>query len=578
MYCTFYGFNERPFTLTPNPAFIFLSRVHQEAFAHLIYGIENRTGFIMLTGEVGAGKTTVIRTLLAELKPESYATALILNPMVSVEGLLRTVLREFGIDGSGAHESAEMVEALNHFLLQQRADGRTAVLVIDEAQDMEPAVLEQVRLLSNLETTNDKLIQIILVGQPELEVLMQRTDLRQLNQRITVRFHLTSMGLGDTEEYIRHRIKTAVSGAAAVPNFSNGAVKAIYQFSNGLPRLINAAADRSLLIAFNQSSREITRTIAQQAITDISSSKKIAKKNVILKFLIPGIALCLIVGAGILLYLNRNDHTSFSAAQADQQVHLQFSILKEWYGVIAATVAAVLCGIGIAYFKWRSTKKEVPHSSNAQTIETNNAGKKQEQHLFQAVLSALASLWGQPVLPSIHEASPERALQTMGFAVYKYTGNLAGIIRLGYPALLECTTQAPGTKKFILLIGVSDDETLHINDGHHETTRTPSEVLPSWTGRALVPWKNFLGVSVVPYQQMAPEQRHILLQLLSAADVWPNDPHDTSEQALRSAIMTFQKQQEIPPSGDVGPLTLMKLYQVSKKASMSPVNKDNHCP
>ena len=171
MYCTYFGFTERPFNLTPNPAFIFLSRAHQEAFAHLIYGIENRCGFIMLTGEVGAGKTTVIRTLLTELKPETHATALILNPMVSADGLLRAILREFCIESADCNEPADMIEALNRFLLQQIAAERKVVLVIDEAQDMEPSVLEQVRLISNLETTTDKLIQIILVGQPELEKL-----------------------------------------------------------------------------------------------------------------------------------------------------------------------------------------------------------------------------------------------------------------------------------------------------------------------------------------------------------------------------------------------------------------------
>ena len=267
MYCTFYGLNQRPFTLTPNPEFVFLGKAHQEAFAHLIYGIENKVGFILLTGEVGAGKTTVIRTLLTRLSSDSYATALILNPMLSSLGLLKTINREFGLTDA-YDEPAELVDNLNRFLLKLKQHGKTSVLVIDEAQDLEPTLLEQVRLLSNLETETEKLIQIIMVGQPELEPLLKRQELRQLDQRITVRYHLTPMDGADTREYLSHRLRVA-GGRPDMIRFSDAAITVIQRYSSGLPRLVNAVADRCLLIGYTAETRLLESTQVKQAIRDL---------------------------------------------------------------------------------------------------------------------------------------------------------------------------------------------------------------------------------------------------------------------------------------------------------------------
>src|SRR5512136_2325630 len=190
MYCEFYGFKEKPFTVTPNPRFMFLSKNHKEAFAHLLYGIDNHAGFIVLTGEVGTGKTTVLRTLLVQFDTTAIRSALILNPCLSALELLRAINREYAIPWEGL-SAQELLEALNRFLLEEKKEGRTVVLVIDEAQNLEPQVLEQIRLISNLETETDKLIQIVLAGQPELAEILGKPELRQLRQRVTVRFHLT---------------------------------------------------------------------------------------------------------------------------------------------------------------------------------------------------------------------------------------------------------------------------------------------------------------------------------------------------------------------------------------------------
>jgi general secretion pathway protein A len=266
MYCDFFGFSEKPFTITPNPHFVFLSTVHREAFARLLYGVDSHAGFIALTGEVGTGKTTMLRTLLTQLDPEKYRSALIFNPCMSAEQLLACICREFGIK-AGEQTSFGYLDALNRFLIEQNSAGRTVVLVIDEAQNLEPNVLEQVRMISNLETERDKLIQIVLAGQPELDNILRRHDLRQLNQRITVRCRLTSMKLDDTIHYINHRLK--ISGSRIPDIFSRAAFRRIYQFSHGIPRLINVACEQALVMAWTRESRSVSSSMAAEVINEL---------------------------------------------------------------------------------------------------------------------------------------------------------------------------------------------------------------------------------------------------------------------------------------------------------------------
>jgi general secretion pathway protein A len=266
MYCDFFGFSEKPFTITPNPHFVFLSCIHREAFARLLYGVDSHAGFISLTGEVGTGKTTMLRTLLSQLDSDKYRSALIFNPCMSAEQLLSGICREFGIEVVEQNRSAYL-DALYRFLIEQNSNSRTVVLVIDEAQNLEPEVLEQVRMISNLETEQDKLIQIILAGQPELNEVLQRHDLRQLNQRITVRCRLSPMSFEDTRLYISHRLK--ISGSRIPEIFSSAAIKKIYRFSKGIPRLINIACEQALVMAWTCESLNISPMIAAAVIAEL---------------------------------------------------------------------------------------------------------------------------------------------------------------------------------------------------------------------------------------------------------------------------------------------------------------------
>ncbi len=245
MYERYYGFRHAPFNITPDPRFLFFSEQHREAYDHLLYGVRERKGFIQLTGEVGTGKTTLCRAFLERLG-DGYSTALILHPVMTGTQMLRTILTELHLEAP--RERLGCLERLNEFLLNQLEAGRDVLLVIDEAQDLTPDLLEEVRLLSNLETDQRKLLQIILVGQPELRQVLNSRKLRQLRQRITVRYHLSPLTFHETEHYIEHRL--TVAGAHLDGLFTRPALRRIHRYSGGIPRLINAICDKTLLCGY----------------------------------------------------------------------------------------------------------------------------------------------------------------------------------------------------------------------------------------------------------------------------------------------------------------------------------------
>jgi general secretion pathway protein A len=304
MYTRYFGLTEKPFTLTPNPRFIFLSNQHREAFAHLLYGINNRHGFIELIGEVGTGKTTVLRTLLAQLQERDYRIALIFNTCMTAVELLRNIGQEYGLETTGVG-SNDLLSGLNSFLLKENAGGRTVVLVIDEAQNLQPDVLEQLRLISNLETENEKLIQIILAGQPELENILQRHSLRQLNQRIAVRCRLGTMGRAETGAYIRHRLERA--GATTGVSFSSLAVFLVYLSSRGIPRKINILCDRALLTAYAHGHRTVSSLVVLRAMNELHGVSR--RRLVLICRFTAGVVLLAMVG---LLAWSRFPALSFS--------------------------------------------------------------------------------------------------------------------------------------------------------------------------------------------------------------------------------------------------------------------------
>ena len=267
MYTSFFGLHEKPFSITPDPRYLFLSERHGEALAHLVYGVTESGGFIQLTGEVGTGKTTLVRSLLLNRMPDNANVAVVLNPQLSVIEFLATICEELHIEVTHNKGSIKaLTDALNRHLLKAHAEGRRTILVVDEAQNLAPAVLEQVRLLTNLETAKQKLLQIILIGQPELRELLARTDLRQLAQRITARYHLEPLSREETASYIEHRLKVA---GALGEVFDPSAKREVFRLSQGVPRLINVICDRALLGGYAKEARRINARLIRQAAAEV---------------------------------------------------------------------------------------------------------------------------------------------------------------------------------------------------------------------------------------------------------------------------------------------------------------------
>lgn len=265
MYLEFYGLKEMPFNITPDPRFLFFSTQHREAFDELVYGIEHRKGFIELTGEVGSGKTTLCRAVLANLSKQ-VRTALVLNPTVSGTQLLRAILNDFGLDVVG-RDRLSYIERLNSFLLAQMKEGNNVAVIIDEAQDLVPEVMEQVRLLSNLETDQHKLMQIVLAGQPELRKRLDQPELRQLKQRIMIRCHLLALTQEETGQYIAHRLE--VAAAKPKVGFDRDAVELVYTYAKGIPRVINALCDRVMMAGYVAGRSLIGASEVRSALSDV---------------------------------------------------------------------------------------------------------------------------------------------------------------------------------------------------------------------------------------------------------------------------------------------------------------------
>ncbi|MFO7285761.1 MAG: AAA family ATPase [Gammaproteobacteria bacterium] len=265
MYTEFFGLNEKPFSITPDPRYLYLSRRHADALAHLIYGISESGGFIQLTGEVGTGKTTLIRCLLEQL-PEKAEIALILNPQLSSRDFLENICEELRVPYPEEASARELIAALNGYLLKAHAEGRRVVLIVDEAQTLGPELLEQVRLLTNLETPTQKLLQIILIGQPELRDLLARPEMRQIAQRVTGRYHLEPLTRAETAQYVRHRLRVAGCQTAI---FSERALRELYRCSKGIPRLINVVADRALLAGYTRDRTRIDAGLVRSAAAEV---------------------------------------------------------------------------------------------------------------------------------------------------------------------------------------------------------------------------------------------------------------------------------------------------------------------
>ena len=525
MYSSFFGFKEKPFTITPNPRFIFLSKNHKEAFAHLLYGIDSHAGFIELTGEVGTGKTTVLRSLLSQLDSDSYRTALIFNPSLSAIELLQNINHEYGIPCEEQKNSA-LLHSLNQFLLQQNSEERTIVLVIDEAQNLDPPVLEQIRLISNLETEKDKLIQIVLVGQPELREKLKKSELRQLSQRITVRYHLCPMDFEDTVDYIEHRLEVAAGQCIEV--FSPGALKRIFRFSGGLPRLINVACDRALLIAYTKGSREVTARMVTAAISDVKKQESRALPLQYLRYLAVGVVLLLALYG---LYGMFGGHLATTE--------------------IATSSAGVLANESVVSQQGKSATS---------ALQAQLVGKTEGESAATAY-NAIARIWGvAPVSvqqASLAPANLEGYAERDGLRFSRTKGNLGALLRLDYPAILELSLPGGKGLRYVTLVG---REGVFLVIAPH-TTISSSELEKYWSGRSYLPWKNVQNLPLVSRLGDSGESVRSLKILLQKAGFYQGELTLLFDDEMLASVKRFQAAQGIEPDGVVGGRTLLLLYR-----------------
>jgi general secretion pathway protein A len=453
MYLAFFGLNEKPFAITPDPRYLFLSERHAEALAHLLYGITEAGGFIQLTGEVGTGKTTVVRSLLAQT-PQHVEIALILNPRMTAPEFLLTICEELGIgvQDEATNSLKDLVDILSHYLLRAHSNGKRVVLVVDEAQNLAPEVLEQVRLLTNLETNTQKLLQIILIGQPELRDLLDRNELRQLAQRITGRYHLCPLTVEETVAYVRHRLR--VAGATA-DIFTPAALREAHRLSRGVPRLINVLCDRALLGGYTQDRHEVGAAFVRRGAMEVFGRQ-------LWPWWLPwsvGAATVLVVACGLLVAwrLGSWDHVA-----APVQAHATAT-----HPNVAPASAPV-----------------APASAPASAL-----GSLLAQHAAattpDAAFGQLFSMWGAQYKAGT--ADPCTQASAQGLECYVQKGTVAQLRLYNRPAILMLTDDTD-TAHQIVLTGL-DDEHAHVDIGGVAQQVSIGDLSHYWFGDFILLWR-----------------------------------------------------------------------------------------
>lgn len=536
MYCTYYGFKEKPFQITPNPRFLYLSRNHREAFAHLLYGINAHAGFIELTGEVGTGKTTVLRTLLEQLDDSTHRTALILNPCLSALELLRSINREFGILHEGL-ENGALLDELTRFLLSENREGRTVVLVIDEAQNLAPQVLEQIRLISNLETESDKLIQIVLVGQPELHTLLAEPMLRQLAQRITVQYHLLSMDFEDSCSYIRHRLQ--IAGGGGWINFTDAAMRRVFKFAKGSPRLINIACDRALLVGYGENTGTISAQIAAHAIKELRGPRL---RKIKLQPLLAAVIALLCVVFLVQRYSFRSTMASNTAAVETVPPP---AVTKKTRAVTVKTLSppppAESAATSVPY-PWA----KIPGGATAAVNAVARSWQISEKDQAAGTKNAT----------TIRELARQRNLGTIPL-----NGRLDKLLQTDVPVIVEVKLPQKNEARYLAVTAAGSDR-VSIAPAVNGRSEIPREELDRvLSGKGFILWKNHQNIPVDLNAGSKGIEVIRLQILLLGAGYLRGQPSGTFDDATRNAITVFRREHKLKETADIDQRMLLLLYR-----------------
>ena len=533
MYLSFFGLHEKPFAITPDPRYLYLSERHAEALAHLLYGINESGGFIQLTGEVGTGKTTVVRTLLSRV-PHHADVAVILNPRVTPVEFLLTICEELGlgIADSDRDSVKQMVDALNRRLLSAHAEGRRIIVIVDEAQNLSAEVLEQVRLLTNLETPSQKLLQIILIGQPELRELLDRTELRQLAQRITGRYHLQPLSQEETRGYIRHRLRVA---GAAEEIFTPAALAEVHRLSAGIPRVINVTCDRALLGAYTRETRKVNAALVRLAAGEVYGRRFMP---LWLGWCAGAMGLMAVAGAtlgGWQLWQRQTASWHTSNNKAAPRVR--------------PATATAIPGPAVAAVKPPSA---VPAAVSINALLAANSAYTGDAAAFRRLLS----LWGRAMAD---DRDPCGQAAKAGLSCLEQRGSWAQVRALNRPAILTLTGDHGQRHRVVL--SALNDQFATLNLGEHNERVALEELSRDWFGEFTVVWKPKTARTRPLSVGMRGDEVRWLRRSLNALQGAASDPEhgDVYDEELAIAVQNFQREHRLNVDGIAGVQTQVVL-------------------
>jgi general secretion pathway protein A len=580
MYKKFFGFKERPFQLVPNPAYLFLSKCHEEAMAHLSYAISQGDGFVEITGEVGTGKTTLCRAFLDQLGRETEV-AYVFNPKLDSIQLLKAINDEFGIS-SEASNAKDLIDGLNSFLLRRKAEGKTVIVLIDEAQNLSKEVLEQLRLLSNLETNTSKLLQIILVGQPELGEMLDSHELRQLAQRITLSSHLTPLTKKETGKYIEHRLHVASQKPGV--QFTRSAFRTIYKYSGGIPRLINIASDRALLTAFGLNKKKITGKIAKASIRELAGRGEM--KRVGFQLGRRGALLTAVFAALIISFLYILSLTAIFSPSKEGSLSRTFMTDEKEKPIVTQKVPPAN-GIEerLDIESAPASVKEAPPpevKGGPSPLKRLTSGAELRDLLTEmsprvsrtTALRAALGLWPDKpeVSPLLEEVEDDSVFFNLGakqngLLVQRIEGDMNLLKRLNHPAILEFKTSDGLGSRYLALAKMSSWGVVLRGAGEEEWIEVgPEQFIPHWSRVAYVMWKDFLG-NPGAIASNSPGESVVALKMfmhdLGYHDIEMNPAYDFKTLEIVKGI---QRAHGLQADGVVGPLTKMVLF--NEKSSL----------
>jgi len=520
MYQAFYGLNEAPFTIAPNPKYLFLSQQHQQAVTHLQYCLKEGGGFVLLTGEVGTGKTTLARSLLSQLD-ESTDIASILNPSLSEVELLATLCDELKISYSPEPTLKQLTDLLSEFLLANHQQGRNTLLVIDEAQHLRGEVLEQLRLLTNLETDHKKLLQVVLIGQPELQQQLKQNHLRQLAQRITARYHLLPLNNVDVSAYIAHRLAIAGRDSAL---FSKAACNRVHQLSGGIARIINLICDKALLQAYGQQLTEIGPKTINEIAGDILAIDVPVKNNSAPAWAMPSLVsvITLMLGYGITAWaLNQHQEPAAQTAAKTTQSLVEMK------------------------------------ADNSQLREIMQSATNQS-----TAFSALMGAWG-----TAHGAGSNGCVQAKSYGLRCLAASgWQALLEYNHPALV--TLKDDGKLYFGVVLNADDEQAIKIQFNRSQLTVTKAWLLERLTGEFTLLWQpNFEYERALAIGQRGAGVSELaqMLNQLYAAGSYPSDVFD---EELRQKVRRFQQDNQLTVDGIAGAKTLVRLQNLTGKNSL----------